>query len=87
MSASGMPTEKATAAIAEEEVALAKKRKLLLTNIHMAGNMMLSLLTFNTRTVILAELTQGDPGRMSALLGLWETTIGAAEACMRTTPF
>eukprot|EP00949_MAST-11_sp_MAST-11-sp1_P001029 g1029.t1 len=61
------------------------QRQLLLVNIHMMANVSLSLLCFNTRTVLLAKLVKGDPKRMAKYLAAWSSSVGLAEFILNPT--
>ena len=69
----------------QQEEEESKRRKLKLISYHYTINAMLSLLTFNTRTTILRDLTNGNAQRMSSYMSTWSLCIGAAEFLLNPT--
>lgn len=71
----------------EEEFQLSpeKKRTVFLINTHMAVNMALSILTFNTRTLLLQQLTNNDTTLMAKYLSNWAMVIGGWEFLFNPT--
>jgi MFS family permease len=67
------------------EIEARRKRNLLLVNVHMLSNISLSLVTFNPRTLILKQLCNGDPVKMSGIMTAWAASIGLLEFLLNPT--
>jgi MFS family permease len=68
-----------------EEKEAKRLRTLNLVFIHMLSNISLSLLTYNSRTILLQQLCKGDAVKLSTYLSYWASAIGLGEFLLNPT--